>query len=362
LKTRPKVISLSNNGESRLEKVRSRRRAIRRITILVVVVLLVGLTSGVGANLIFGKPKTSKAAKTSTSKKNSSSSAKKSSGTSPESKTSGDRGPTTPQFSTAQAMAHTLALSEQIGERAAGSVRESGAADYIVARLGEYGYTVEEQPFTMPDGFGSRNIVGTRRGTSEAYTILIGAHYDSQQESKGADDDASGVGVVLELARVFSVRRLEPTLQFVFFGANRPGSQDEDTRLVGAKRFVELLGTLEKNDIISMIEVDSVGQGDTLALRTQGTGLQRLKDKLETFARQKNTPVAYMKSTADSDNMPFENSQIPAVWVEWCNSDGSLSTDNQYTSVAPDKVASVGVMVESFLLGLKPGDLEELKY
>jgi phage gp37-like protein len=105
-----------------------------------------------------------------------------------------------------------------------------------------------------------------------------------------------------------------------------------------------------------------VGQGDTLALRTQGTGLQRLKDKLDTYARQKNVTATYMKSAADSDNMPFENSQVPAVWVEWCGSDGSLSTDNQYTSVMADKVGSVGVLVEGFILDLKSSDLEELKY
>ena len=60
--------------------------------------------------------------------------------------------------------------------------------------------------------------------------------------------------------------------------------------------------------------------------------------------------------------MPFENSQIPAVWVEWCNSDGSLTTDNQYTSVSADKVSSAGVLVESFILGLTSSDLEDLKY
>jgi len=350
------VIILTNNGESRLEKVRTRRTRARRITALVVVVLVVGLAAGTGANLIFGKPKTGKATST-PAKQKSPSGAKKTSGTKAD-----ERGPTTPQFSAPQAMTHVFALSEQIGPRPAGSVKESGAADYIVARLGEYGYTVEEQPFSMPDGFGSRNIVGTRRGTNEAYTVIVGAHYDSAQDSKGADDDASGVGAVLELARVFSVRRIEPTVQFVFFGANRPTGTDPDVRLVGAKRFVDLMGSLEKSDIVGMIEVDSVGQGDALALRTEGTGLQRLKDKLETFARQKNTPATYMKSTSDSDNMPFENSQIPAVWVEWCNSDGSLTTDNQYTSVSADKVSSAGVLVESFILGLTSSDLEDLKY
>jgi len=270
--------------------------------------------------------------------------------------------PSAPQFSETQAMAHAYALSEQVGVRPAGSVKESAAADYIVSKLGEYGYTVEEQPFTTADGFSSRNIVGTRTGTRANYNIVLGAHYDSPGESKGADDDASGVGTVLELARIFSVRTLQPTLQFVFFGANQPGVQDKDVRLAGSARFVDLLGSLQKNDIVAMIDVDCDGQGTTLALKSHGSGLQRLNDKLETYARQKNQQVSSMKSSADSDNIPFENSQIPAVWIGWCEQDGSVVTDNTYASLAADKVQSVGVLVESFLQSLTSDDLEELKY
>ncbi|MHB8894248.1 MAG: M28 family peptidase [Candidatus Geothermincolia bacterium] len=347
-----------DSGESRLDKVRARQKKMRRIALLVVIVLAVGLVAGAGGNLLFGKPK---AAKVSSAGKNAKKTAE-STTPSEEEQERTQRGPATPQFSASVAMAHTFALSDQIGPRAAGSVKESAAADYIVSKLGEYGYTVEEQPFTMADGFASRNIVGTRRGTTEGYTLVIGAHYDSQRDSKGAVDNASGVGTVLELARDFAGRRLDPTLQFVFFGANRPGSTEQDIRLVGSRRYVELTGSLEKKDIIGVIAVDSVGQGEVLALRTLGTGLQRLKDKLATFAAKKNTPVTYIKSDTDSDNIPFENSQIPAVWVEWCDQGGSLSTDNSYASVVAQKVQAVGVLIESFVLGLNSQDMEELKY
>jgi len=330
----------------------------KRLALLVVLVLAVGLAAGSGTNLLFGKAKVKKV-----SSKETAASKKKSETASPLSQpTSITKAATSPQFSVSQAMGHTFALSEQIGVRPPGSVKEAAAADYIVQRLGEYGYTVEEQPFTMADGFASRNIVGTRRGTREGFTIVIGAHFDSPQDSKGADDDATGVGTVLELARDFATRRIEPTMEFVFFGGNRPGSTDMDTRLVGAHRYVELTGSLEMKDIVGMIEVDCIGQGDTLALRSQGTGLQRLKDKLLTFAGVKNTPVTYIKSADDSDNIPFENSQIPSVWVEWCNPGGTLSTDNAYTSVVAQKVQTAGVLIESFVLRLNSQDLEELKY
>lgn len=351
-----RVELLIDNGESRLDKVRSRRKKIRRIALLVLSVLVVGLIAGAGGNLLFGKPKAAKTTPSTSAKKTTPKT------TTPEDAEKAARGSSRPEFTASLAMAHTFALSEQIGPRPAGSVKESAAADYIVARLGEFGYTVEEQPFTMADGFASRNIVGTRRGTKEGYTLIVGAHYDSQKSNKGAIDDASGAGALLELARNFSTRKLEPTLQFVFFGANCPEGAQQDVRLVGSRRFVELTGSLEKKDIIGVIALDCVGQGDVLALRTQGTGLQRLKDKLSTYAAQKNTPVTYIKSTTDSDNIPFENSQIPAVWIEWCDQGGTLTTDNAYSSVVAQKVQAAGVLVESFILGLSSEDLEELKY
>ncbi|HEY5503233.1 MAG TPA: M28 family peptidase [Candidatus Anoxymicrobiaceae bacterium] len=353
---------MASDGESRLEKVRAKRMRLRRIGIAALVVLVVGLVAGAGGNLIFAKPKpAAKVVTVPASKKKATTSqtAEPAGGSAKDKKTPA---PASARFTPSQAMAHAFALSEQVGVRPAGSVKESAAADYIVGKLGEYGYTVEEQPFTTSDGFSSRNIVGTRQGSKDNYIVVIGAHYDSPGGSKGADDDASGVGTVLELARVFSTRTLEPTLQFVFFGANQPGVQDKDVRLAGSARFVDLLGSLQKNDIVAMIDVDCDGQGTTLALKSQGSGLQRLKDKLETYARQKNQQVSSMKSSADSDNIPFENSQIPAVWIGWCEQDGSVVTDNTYASLAADKVQSVGVLVESFLQSLTSDDLEELKY
>ena len=348
--------NLVENGESRLEKVRSRRKKARRIALLVASVLVLGLAAGVGGNLLFGKP-APKSPAPSASRTTPARSAPAAG-----ERARRERDPSATRFTAALAMEHTFVLSDQIGPRPAGSLKESSAADYIVARLGEFGYTVEEQPFSTAEGFGSRNVVGTRRGTKEGYTLVIGAHYDSSPGSRGAVDDASGVGALLELARDFSGRKLQPTLQFVFFGANRPGMGEHQERLAGSRRFIDLTGSLEKKEIIGFIALDCIGQGDVLALRTQGTGLQRLKDKLSTYAAGKNVGLTYIKSTADSDNIPFENSRIPAVWVEWCDRDGTLNTDNAYTSVSAEKVGVVGALVEGFVLDLSGEDLEELKY
>lgn len=348
-------------NESRVTEARARRTRVRRLSLLIAVVLTAGLAAGVGSNFIFAKPR-ARIEPAKSAPKKPAAREKTVEEKEREAEERVDKGAGEAQFLVAQAMAHTSALSEQIGERPAGSVRESGAADYIVSRLGEFGYTVEEQSFTMTDGFSSRNIVGTRKGVKGGYVIVVGAHYDGPGGSAGANDNASGAGAVLELARVFSVRRLEPSLQFVFFGGNRPGRSDPTVRLVGSRHYVDLLGSMERRDLVSMINLDGLGVGSVLSVKTAGTGLQRLKDKLSTFARMEKIGVTYIKSDTDSDNIPFENSRVPAVWLGWCEPDGSIAADNTYAGVSAQKVETAGVLVESFILGLTSGDLEELKY
>jgi hypothetical protein len=342
--------------KTRYERARSRKQKTKRLLLVFLITLLVGAGVGVGMNFLFGKPKPAKTTKSETGKESSATSGKNKK---PSEQT---KKPGTPQFNVSQSMAHTFALSEQIGNRPAGSIKESSAADYIVQKLAEYGYSVEEQPFTMPDGFGSRNISASRRGSREGYIMIIGAHYDSPGGTKGAVNNASGVSVGLELARVMSKVNLAPTIRFVFFGANRPGGGDIEERFVGARRYLDMLGSMERKEVVGVISVDSVAQGEVLALRTQETGLQRLKDKLATYANGHNTPVVELKATNDSDNIPFEDAQMPAVWIEWCNSDGSLQTDDTYQNVLAGKEETVGKLIERFMYDLSSSDLEELKY
>jgi hypothetical protein len=326
-------------SRTRYERARSRRQKTKRLLLVFLITLLVSAGLGVGMNFLFGKTKPAIMKKSETGKESSATSGKA------KKLSEQAKKPAAPRFNVSQSMAHTFALSEQIGNRRAGSIKESSAADYIVAKLAEYGYSVEEQPFTMPDGFGSRNISASRRGSREGYTIMIGAHYDSPEGKKGAVNNASGVGVTLELARVFSKVELAPTIRFVF-----------------ARRCLDMLGSMERKEVVGVIAVDSVAQGEVLALRTQETGLQRLKDKLATYANSHNTPVVVLKATNDSDNIPFEDAKMPAVWIEWCSPGGSLQTDDTYQSVLAVKEETVGKLIESFLYDLGSSDLEELKY
>lgn len=112
------------------------------------------------------------------------------------------------------------------------------AADLIEGSLQAAGLTVERWPFEFR-GERHDNIIGRLPGsTPDEPPLLVGAHYDTIAGSPGADDNASGVAVMLEVARHAAAIRPARTLEFVAFNLEEP--QDSfATYRVGSKRFAE---------------------------------------------------------------------------------------------------------------------------
>lgn len=110
------------------------------------------------------------------------------------------------------------------------------AEELIADTLNDAGLATERQPFDLR-GSTHNNVVGTLAGRDpSAPWILVGAHFDTMPYTPGADDNASGVAVLLEVARLAA--ELEPacTLQLVGFNLEEP--QDiVGTYRVGSSRF-----------------------------------------------------------------------------------------------------------------------------
>ncbi|MDD5448416.1 MAG: M28 family peptidase [Actinomycetota bacterium] len=324
----------------------SKRRG-KVVALMVVIALFGGIGAGVASNLIFGEP----------SKEVSKRPEKK---TEPVEKAQKEESNGKLDFRMIQAMSHAYVLSEEIGSRPAGSVREEKAAEYIAGKLSEYGYKIGEQSFSFGHDFESRNIVATCRGRKEDYTLVIGSHYDTAGESVGADNNASGVGVLLELSRVFSRSPALFNLEFVFFGANVPRpALDGSKRFFGSREFVRTLS--QSNKIVGMICLDGVGVGSILALGDAGKGPGRLEAKVDTYTREKNILAERVDSTTDSDNIPFEEEGIPSVWIRWCEAGGGYPNDVGYQNLVPQKIDASGKLLEGFIRSLSLEDLEELR-
>jgi len=111
---------------------------------------------------------------------------------------------------------HVRVLATVIGERQAGTpAKLAQAADYIEKQFSDYGY-VPKQEIISDKGY--RNIVVDLYGKqSRDKILLIGAHYDTTWMSPGADDNASGVAALLEIARSLRQKDLPITIRFVAF-------------------------------------------------------------------------------------------------------------------------------------------------
>ncbi|GAB4413944.1 MAG: M28 family peptidase [Thermodesulfovibrionales bacterium] len=130
-------------------------------------------------------------------------------------------------------------------------------AEFIGATLRSFHLSVENQevPFY---GRTYQNIIATMEdGDKEKDWILIGAHYDAAWGSPGADDNASGVAVLLEAARILSSQKLNSTVQFVAFTLEEPQLQTIKF-LIGSEYFAKEARRLKRNYGAVLI-LESVG-------------------------------------------------------------------------------------------------------
>lgn len=126
--------------------------------------------------------------------------------------------------------AHTHKLAGEIGPRNAIHPESYAAAvEYIEHVLREYGCDPERETFTA-DGEECHNILAEHTGVTRPEEILIvGAHYDSVMRTSGADDNASAVAVLLELAGRACGRESGISLRFAFFCNEEPPHFGRDT-------------------------------------------------------------------------------------------------------------------------------------
>ena len=127
----------------------------------------------------------------------------------------------------------------------------NAAADYVVSELRKAGLAVADETF-QSEGEVFRNIVGTHVGTAAPQEqVLVVAHYDTKPGTPGADDNASAVAAMLEIARLLARGRFERTLQFVGFTLEEYGYQ-------GSRRFARQ-ARQEGRAIVGVLDLEMVG-------------------------------------------------------------------------------------------------------
>ena len=228
----------------------------------------------------------------------------------------------------------TYLASEELEGRGLGTKGKDLAEKYIVSAFEKAGLSpLKEGSFI--ENFNSKsdlawieatNIVGVIPGSDATLKneyIVIGAHYDHlgyKLEGKekiifpGADDNASGVAMLLELAKTLNkpAFKQKRTIIFVAFDA-------EESGLLGSENFIENLDPSIKSNIKAMFSFDMVGMlGANKGLILKGLGgIEKGKDVALIAASKQGIPLLDTSSNVElrTDTKSFGDAGIPAVHV-----------------------------------------------
>jgi Zn-dependent M28 family amino/carboxypeptidase len=208
-------------------------------------------------------------------------------------------------------MGHVRTLARRIGVRVRATRRERRGARYIASKLRGFGYKVRVQRFGVDDGT-SRNVIARWPG-SMRFPFIVGAHMDTVPRSPGANDNASGVAVMIEIARLVKNRSQAHFVKFVAFGSEEYGT--DGRHHVGSQVFVNRLGRRGRRMLAGMVSVDMIADGRPLIDGTAGIGPRVVARTALRKIRAANINVVYRTTCDCSDNGPFERAGIPAAFL-----------------------------------------------
>jgi alkaline phosphatase isozyme conversion protein len=228
-------------------------------------------------------------------------------------------------------VAHATAkvLARSVGARPADSWGEIHARESITSAFQQYGYFPLLQEFiTTADGrrVHSANVIAVKEGDS-AKRLVVGAHYDSAAVGKGYTDNATGVGLMLEVAARIKKMPTPYTVIFVAFGAEEEGQ-------LGSQYYLDALSAVDRRATIGMIDLDAPAGGDELSVMSRFGGATWLRDDALSAADELGVPLVTSPVgagrpagtvVAPSDDVPFADRDIPtAVFsaVSWEASTG----------------------------------------
>lgn len=229
-------------------------------------------------------------------------------------------------------MMDTIQDLQDIGSRDFHLNTSHEAASYIHEEFEQLGLEVVDQEFAV-GAVNCVNVVATLPGSDgKNGELLFGAHYDSQNSAAfnlsgamslpapGADDDASGVAAVVEIARAFAGLSLDRTVVFVAFGAEEYGYDHTGGR-AGSSHFA-----LEEKS--ANVTFAATAIFDMIGYRANGTNVMEmvLNDAQSSLASSVNRSVDLFdinvtleslvnENLGYSDHKSFWNLKYPSVLI-----------------------------------------------
>jgi hypothetical protein len=214
-------------------------------------------------------------------------------------------------------------LASEIGPREATSRNFAKAAAFVERRFERLGYDVRRTKVRVPAG----NSWGTpvRRGTSvnviaEAQDfdasephVVIAAHLDTVPVAPGAEDNASGIAVLLQLAAMVSQQPAGLPVQFIAFGAEEPRGSGDALHHFGSRQHVATLSRSQRRAIQAMVALDRVGvRASYVPVCTANSEGDRVRNALRAAARRADIPTRTCTNYT-SDHWSYAKAGVPAI-------------------------------------------------
>lgn len=249
-------------------------------------------------------------------------------------------------------------LAHLIGQR--NTVRMQGldrTREFIARRLGRSSLRPKETAFTSRGEYSVNIEVEIEGTTAKDQILVVGAHYDTASYSPGADDNASGVAMLLEIARLVGARPHDRTIQLVFFdrGSGRFAGTDDTGSFAWAAE-----AKRQNKKIAAMISIDSIGmyfeeagtqsgpfplslcypdQGNFVLFASDFGSRQLVQACVENFRTQGGFPCegltlpGFIPWLSHSDHHPFGQNDWPSLVV---------------TDTGPNRNSEHGQMTDTF--------------
>ena len=263
-------------------------------------------------------------------------------------------------FSGAGAYQHVVAQTA-FGPRPTGSEAHKETGDYIIDTLRDAGWQVQIQEFEY-QGTKARNIIGK---AGEGTVAIVGAHYDTRRQADndsdesrrkepvmGANDGASGVAVLLELAESLNQDALSHEVWLTFFDAEDNGGLDGWDFIAGSRYMAEHLD--EKPELV--IVADMIGDADQqIYLERNSTSLLQNKiwEVADQLGYQEHFIPEYKWSILD-DHTPFLELGLAAVDLIDFDYPYWHTTADSLDKVSEAALERVGRVLQVFLEGALP--------
>jgi Iap family predicted aminopeptidase len=240
-----------------------------------------------------------------------------------------------------------------LGPREATSATYLQALTWLEQRFVAAGYQVRRQPLQVPAGnsWGVQvragttwNLIATRPGFDPGKPHqVLGAHLDTVPQAPGAEDNASGVSVLLQAAQLTAARPLRLPVLFITFGAEEPRGDGDNRHHYGSRAYVA-----QRRAMRGMVSLDRVGVGDVVPVCSATDTQLATRNAVRAAAARVGVPTRACVNRS-SDHWSFVRAGLPGARIGSTPYAAYHSARDLPDVVDPAQLARVSKVVVSWL-------------